>query len=263
MIQSKFGIPDIALRTLEVYATAVAEATLRPAPEPAAEWRRVMDQLSQTAMAAYRRLVREDARFVPYFQAATPEAVLGELNIGSRPTRRRATVDVDSLRAIPWIFSWTQTRLMLPSWLGVGEALQEALDRGQRDELEAMYRHWPFWRSTLDLIGMVMAKADMRIAACYDEWLVPAELQPFGEALRRRFAAATGAVMAVTGHDDLLAANPVLRRSIDVRNPYVDPLNIVQAAVLRRFRDSADDAVLHDALLVTVNGIAAGMRNTG
>ena len=263
MIQSKFGIPDIALRTLEVYATAVAEATLRPAPEPAADWRRIMDQLSQTAMAAYRRLVREDARFVPYFQAATPEAVLGELNIGSRPARRRATVDVDSLRAIPWIFSWTQTRLMLPSWLGVGEALQEALDRGQRDELDAMYRHWPFWRSTLDLIGMVMAKADMRIAACYDEWLVPAELQPFGEALRRRFAAATGAVMAVTGHDDLLAANPVLRRSIDVRNPYVDPLNIVQAAVLRRFRDSADDATLHDALLVTVNGIAAGMRNTG
>ena len=263
MIQSKFGIPDIALRTLEVYATAVAEATLRPAPEPAADWRRIMDQLSQTAMAAYRRLVREDARFVPYFQAATPEAVLGELNIGSRPARRRATVDVDSLRAIPWIFSWTQTRLMLPSWLGVGEALREALDRGQRDELDAMYRRWPFWRSTLDLIGMVMAKADMRIAACYDEWLVPAELQPFGEALRRRFAAATGAVMAVTGHDDLLAANPVLRRSIDVRNPYVDPLNIVQAAVLRRFRDSADDAVLHDALLVTVNGIAAGMRNTG
>ena len=263
MIQSKFGIPDIALRTLEVYATAVAEATLRPAPEPSAEWRRIMDQLSQTAMAAYRRLVREDTRFVPYFQAATPEAVLGELNIGSRPARRRATVDVDSLRAIPWIFSWTQTRLMLPSWLGVGEALQEAVDRGQGDELEAMYRRWPFWRSTLDLIGMVMAKADMRIAACYDEWLVPAELQPFGEALRRRFAAATGALMAVTGHDDLLAGNPVLRRSIDVRNPYVDPLNIVQAAVLRRCRDSAEDAALHDALLVTVNGIAAGMRNTG
>ena len=263
MIQSKFGIPDIALRTLEVYTTAVAEATLRPSPEPAPEWRRLMEQMSQTAMKAYRSLIREDDRFVPYFQAATPEAVLGELNIGSRPARRRAAVDVDSLRAIPWIFSWTQTRLMLPSWLGVGEALQEALDQGQRGELEAMYRNWPFWHSTLDLIGMVMAKADMRIAACYDEWLVPAELQPFGGALRRRFAAATGAVMAITSHDDLLATNPVLRRSIDVRNPYVDPLNIVQAHVLRLFRESAEDARLHDALLVTVNGIAAGMRNTG
>ena len=263
MIQSKFGIPDIALRTLEVYTTAVAEATLRPSPEPGPGWRRTMDQLSQTAMTAYRKLVREDERFVPYFQAATPEGVLGELNIGSRPARRRANVDVDSLRAIPWIFSWTQTRLMLPSWLGVGEALEEALSQGQQDELQAMYRDWPFWHSTLDLIGMVMAKADMRIAACYDEWLVPEELQPFGEALRRRFAAAIRAVMAITARDDLLAANPVLRRSIDVRNPYVDPLNIVQADVLRRFRDGSADAALHDALLVTVNGIAAGMRNTG
>ena len=263
MIQSKFGIPDIALRTLEVYTTAVVEATLRPSPEPGPEWRQIMEQLSQTAMAAYRRLVREDNRFVPYFQSATPEAVLGELNIGSRPARRRAAVDVDSLRAIPWIFSWTQTRLMLPSWLGVGEALQEALDKGRRGDLEAMYHNWPFWHSALDLIGMVMAKADMRIAACYDEWLVPSELQPFGEALRRRFTAATGAVMAITGYDDLLATNPVLRRSIDVRNPYVDPLNIVQADVLRRFRENSEDATLHDALLVTVNGIAAGMRNTG
>ena len=263
MIQSKFGIPDIALRTLEVYATAVAEATLRPSPEPGPEWRRVMEQLSQTAMTAYRRLVRDDSRFVSYFQAATPEAMLGELNIGSRPARRRADLDVDSLRAIPWIFSWTQTRLMLPSWLGVGEALVEALNQGQRDPLQAMYRDWPFWHSTLDLIAMVMAKADMRIAACYDEWLVPDDLQPFGDALRRRFAAASGALLDVTGHDDLLAGNPVLRRSIDVRNPYVDPLNIVQADLLRRFRDSSDDAVLHDALLVTVNGIAAGMRNTG
>ena len=263
MIQSKFGIPGIALRTLEVYTTAVAEATLRPSPVPDPGWRRIMEQLSQTAMTAYRQLVRDDNRFVPYFQAATPEAVLGELNIGSRPARRRADVDVDSLRAIPWIFSWTQTRLMLPSWLGVGEALEEALNQGQRDELQAMYRNWPFWHSTLDLISMVMAKADMRIAACYDEWLVPEELQPFGDALRRRFAAASRAMLAITGHDDLLAANPVLRRSIEVRNPYVDPLNIVQADLLRRFRESSEDATLHDALLVTVNGIAAGMRNTG
>ena len=263
MIQSKFGIPGIALRTLEVYTTAVAEATLHPSPVPRPEWRRIMEQLSQTAMTAYRKLVRDDDRFVPYFQAATPEAVLGELNIGSRPARRRADVDVDSLRAIPWIFSWTQTRLMLPSWLGVGEALQEALNQDQRDQVQAMYRNWPFWHSTLDLISMVMAKADMRIAACYDEWLVPEELKPFGDALRHRFAAASRAVLAVTGHDDLLATNPVLRRSIEVRNPYVDPLNIVQADLLRRFRESSEGAALHDALLVTVNGIAAGMRNTG
>jgi phosphoenolpyruvate carboxylase len=152
---------------------------------------------------------------------------------------------------------------MLPSWLGVGDALEEALHRGQHDDLRTMYHDWPFMQSTLDLIGMVMAKADMRIAACYDEWLVPEPLRPLGEDLRHRFATATRAVLAVTGHDDLLATNPVLRRSIDVRNPYVDPLNIVQAALLRRFRDHPEDATLRDALLVTVNGIAAGMRNTG
>ena len=263
MIQSKFGIPGIALRTLEVYTTAVAEATLRPSPMPSPEWRRCMEELSQTAMAAYREVVQDDARFVPYFRAATPEALLGELNIGSRPARRRADVGVQSLRAIPWIFAWTQTRLMLPSWLGVGNALEEALRRGQHDDLRTMYHNWPFMQSTLDLIGMVMAKADMRIAACYDEWLVPEKLRPLGEDLRLRFDAATRAVMAVTGHNDLLATNPVLRRSIDVRNPYVDPLNIVQAALLRRFRDHPEDATLRDALLVTVNGIAAGMRNTG
>ena len=263
MIQSKFGIPGIALRTLEVYTTAVAEATLRPSPTPGLEWRQCMEQLSQTAMTAYRQVVQDDARFVPYFQAATPEAVLGELNIGSRPARRRTDLGVDSLRAIPWIFAWTQTRLLLPSWLGVGAALEEALRSGQHGQLRTMYHNWPFMQSTLDLIGMVMAKADMRIAACYDEWLVPDALRPLGEDLRRRFAAAARAVLTVTGHDDLLATNPVLRRSIDVRNPYVDPLNIVQAALLRRFRDHPQDATLRDALLVTANGIAAGMRNTG
>ena len=263
MIQSKFGIPGIALRTLEVYTSAVAEATLRPSPRPGPEWRACMERLSQTAMAAYREVVRDDARFEPYFHAATPEAVLGELNIGSRPAHRRADLNVEDLRAIPWIFAWTQTRLLLPSWLGVGAALEETLGSDRRDRLLAMYRGWPFMHATLDLVAMVMAKADMRIAACYDERLVPETLRPLGRDLRRRFAAATRAVLAVTGRDDLLASNPVLRHSIDVRNPYVDPLNIVQVDLLRRFRDDPENATLHDALLVTVNGIAAGMRNTG
>ena len=156
-----------------------------------------------------------------------------------------------------------QTRLLLPSWLGVGAALEEGLGSDGRGLLPAMYREWPFMHATLDLIAMVMAKADMRIAACYDQRLVPAELRPLGGDLRRRFAAATRAVLAVTGRDDLLASNRVLRHSIDVRNPYVDPLNIIQVDLLRRFRDDPDNATLHDALLVTVNGIAAGMRNTG
>jgi phosphoenolpyruvate carboxylase len=160
---------------------------------------------------------------------------------------------VESLRAIPWQFAWTQNRLLLPSWLGVDDAL--ALYDGE------MYEQWPFFRSTIDLIEMVLAKSEERIAAYYDSVLVPDELKPIGVELRRRLERTAELVKRVTGHQRLLESNPVLRRSIDVRNPYVDPINLVQVEILRRLR--AGDDSLRDAFVVTVNGIAAGMRNTG
>ena len=258
MIQAEFGLAGIALRTLEVYTTATVDATLVPPAPPKPEWRAAMQTMADAAREAYRSVVYETPDFVEYFRAATPEVELGELNIGSRPARRGARKGVESLRAIPWQFAWTQNRLLLPSWLGTGDALAS----GQADMLALMIRDWPFFRSLVELTEMILAKAEAPIAAWYDRILVPAKLRPLGEELRNRLDGTSGAILQATGHERLLESNRVLRRSIDVRNPYVDPINLVQAEILRRYRAQPDPA-LRDAFVVTVNGIAAGMRNTG
>jgi phosphoenolpyruvate carboxylase len=262
MLQALFGLSGLAVRTMEVYTTGTLEAWLLPVSTPTPEWRDLMDRLDADARAAYRGVVHDSPQFLEYFQAATPQRELGELNIGSRPARRSGGTSVSGLRAIPWQFAWTQTRLMLGAWLGVEEALDKAFARGERDRLIAMHREWPHFESALGLIEMVLAKADGRIAAHYDWRLVPEPLQPVGAELRQRLDRAIRGVLAVTGHEELLQANPVIRRSIDVRNPYVDPINLLQVELLRRVRASADPRA-HAALLVTVNGIAAGLRNTG
>jgi len=258
MIQAEFGLIGIALRTLEVYTTATLDTTLAAVPTPREEWRATMQRMSDASARAYRGVVYETPRFLDYFRAATPEVELGEINIGSRPARRSAKRGVESLRAIPWQFAWTQNRLLLPSWLGV----DAALDAGDEETVAAMMEEWPFFRSTIELIEMVLAKAEARIAAHYDRLLVPEELLDLGEDLRKRLQLTIDRIRSVTGHERLLENNHALRRSIDVRNPYVDPINVVQAEILRRLRQSPDDT-LRDAFIVTVNGIAAGMRNTG
>jgi phosphoenolpyruvate carboxylase len=264
MIQAQFGLPEIAVRTLEVYVTATLNATLAPAPEPLQDWRETLDRIAERARQAYRDVVYEDRRFLEYFRSATPEVELGQVPIGSRPPRRERDGGVDSLRAIPWVFAWTQTRLLLPSWLGTDDALTDAVQQGGRERLHAMYRDWPFFRSTIDLIAIMLAQAEPRIAAEYDRRLVADELRPFGDALRARLAAARERVLDITGGNHLLDYAPVLRRSIEVRNPYVDPINLVQIELLRRLRSGgASDAELWHAFMITVNGIAAGMRNTG
>ena len=265
MLQALFGLPDIALRTLEVYTSGTLEGWLAPVPAPRPEWRACMDRLRDTAARSYRAIVYEHPRFMDYFRAATPHSELARMNIGSRPGRRPGHGDdegVGSLRAIPWQFAWTQTRLMLGAWLGLEDAFDQAFARGERDRIQEMYRDWTYFHSAIDLIEMVLAKADASIAAEYDHRLVPADLQEIGIDLRRRLQRAAAIVREVTGHRELLESNAVLRRSIDVRNPYVDPINIVQVELLRRARLRDDDGV-RAALLVTINGIAAGMRNTG
>jgi phosphoenolpyruvate carboxylase len=262
MLQALFGLPEIAVRTMEVYTSGTLDAWLAPPPPARPAWRALMEQLRNDARDAYRAIVYEQPRFMEYFHAATPEAELSAMNIGSRPARRKGGGSVESLRAIPWQFAWTQTRLLLGAWLGVEEALERAAARGQDDELRAMYRDWPHFRSAIDLIEMVLAKTDGRIAAEYDRRLVPPELRPIGAEARARLDRAIASVLAITGHTELAETNPVLRRSIDVRNPYVDPINLVQIELLRRARSLQDDEV-RDALRVTINGVAAGMRNTG
>jgi len=262
MLQALFGLPDIALRTLELYTSGTLEAWLKPFAPARAEWRECMDQLRDRARTAYRAFVYDDPRFIEYFHAATPADELGAMNIGSRPARRKPGTSVSTLRAIPWQFAWTQTRLMLGAWLGAEEALADALARGERDRLRTMYLEWPHFHSMLDLLAMVLAKADARIAAEYDRRLVPAQLQALGAELRARLRRAIETVLDASGHSELLESNPVLRRSIDVRNPYVDPINLVQIELLRRVRTQRDERA-RAALMVTINGIAAGMRNTG
>jgi phosphoenolpyruvate carboxylase len=263
MIQALFGLPGIATRTMEVYTSGTLDAWLTPAPAPPDEWRACMDRLSADGARAYRSYVHENASFVDYFRTATPLPELEHVNIGSRPARRKPAGGIGTLRAIPWQLAWTQTRLILGAWLGTEEALERAAQRGELDELRRMYREWPHFRSVMDLTAMVLAKTDARIAAEYDRRLVPEHLRPLGADLRDRLERAIAATLDVTGHPDLLEENQVLQRSINVRNPYVDPINLVQIEVLRRLREGCDDERLRDAFVVTVNGIAAGMRNAG
>ena len=263
MIQALFGLPDIAVRTMEVYTTGTLDSWLIPGAAPRPEWRESMDRLGADAARVYRGYVHEQPAFLDYFRAATPLAELEDVNIGSRPARRNKAGGVETLRAIPWQFAWTQTRLILGAWLGVEEALERAFDRGEERQLRDMYRDWTHFRSVIDLFEMVLAKTDARIAAEYDRQLVPPELQPLGAELRGRLARAAAVILRVTGHRELLAENPVLRRSIDVRNPYFDPINLVQVELLRRLRAGDGDPRLRHAFKVTVNGIAAGLRNTG
>jgi phosphoenolpyruvate carboxylase len=265
MIQAKFGLPGVALRTLEVYTAATLQAALSASPPVRPEWLETMERVAAAAQASFRRVVYEDDRFLSYYRAVTPQAELDSLHIGSRPARRGAGDGLAGLRAIPWQFAWMQTRLLLASWLGAEELCGAGLTAADRAALPEMYRHWPFFRSLVDLLQMTLAKADPQIAAEYDRRLAPSELQPLAESLRVKLAQATRAVLAITGQHELLSNNDTLRRSIELRNPYVDPINLVQIELLRRLRRDGERAgpEMWTAFMITVNGIAAGMRNTG
>ncbi|SDS58016.1 phosphoenolpyruvate carboxylase [Pseudomonas oryzae] len=264
MIRFKFGLPGVAEQNLNLYLAAVLEATLLPPPAPTAAWRALMVRLAADGVAAYRDVVREHPQFVDYFRQATPEQELGRLPLGSRPPRRRSG-GVDSLRAIPWIFAWTQMRLMLPAWLGWETALARAVERGEAVLLHEMRAHWPFFRTRIDMLEMVLVKADAGIARLYDQRLVGEELRGLGEQLRDLLSQAVRMVLALTGQAQLLESDPVLRESINVRDTYLDPLHLLQVELLARSRRLAEQegSQLERALLVTVAGIAAGLRNTG
>lgn len=261
MIQWKFGTPDIAERSLELYSTATLAATLSPPAAPSEVFRRRMDALAARSMEAYREVTGSE-RFVQYFRTATPELELGSLQVGSRPARRKGGNGLGSLRAIPWIFAWTQTRLHLPAWLGIEAALCESIDEGHLEELRAMAADWPFFHSTLSLLELTLAKADGPIAARYDALLTPPDLADIGEDLRRRLHRVEQCLLQVLHQGVLLEHSPDLWRSLQLRRAYLDPINLIQAELLRRQRH-ADDAELQDALLATVNGVAAGLKNTG
>jgi phosphoenolpyruvate carboxylase len=262
MIRTKLGWPSLAVKTLALYTAAICRANLRTPPAPEVAWRDLMDSLAEDACAVYRGVIRADENFVPYFRCATPEQELAKLPLGSRPARRAAGGGIESLRAIPWIFAWSQNRLMLPAWLGAGAALRQALDRGQGDLLAEMAASWPFFATRLSMLEMVYAKSDAGLSAYYDECLVPEELQAIGENLRTRLAADVATLLSLRGIEELLENEPWIRESLRLRNIYTDPLNMLQAELLRRNRERPDP-ILERAIMVTIAGVAAGMRNTG
>jgi phosphoenolpyruvate carboxylase len=250
-IAFKYGLPGLARHNLE---SALAATLLAAFPEPEDVETELVAELAERSREAYRTLV-DDSRFLPFFRAFTPVDELALLNIGSRPTRRpEGQDDLDSLRAIPWVFAWTQNRCLLPSWFGCGTAF-EAADAG---ELRRLYREWPFFRTLVQNLEMTLAKSSIEIATGYLTLVADDSMWP---SIADEHARTVGAVLEIVEADELLERHPVVQRSVRLRNPYVDPMNAIQVQLLRRYR--AGDEAAEQPLLRSIAGIAAALRNTG
>jgi phosphoenolpyruvate carboxylase len=279
VVSTKYGLPEIALRSLEVATSAVIEASLDSGDEVVpsedermARFREVMEELSHTAFSSYRSVVADTSGFSRYFLDATPVEELEHLHIGSRPARRKKrSTSLADLRAIPWVFGWTQSRHLLPGWLGVGSAFEAFAEQRPRVHLallREMHRDWRFFRSMLSNIEMALAKADFQIARHYAERLSSRGGRAIFERLEKEYQMTRTRLLQVTEQKFLLEKTPVLRRSIELRNPYVDPMSYLQVELLARHRKArakrreAQEELLY-AILLTINGIASGLRNTG
>ncbi|KAK2380860.1 phosphoenolpyruvate carboxylase [Trifolium repens] len=296
VIEQSFGEEHLCFRTLQRFTAATLEHGMHPPVSPKPEWRALMDEMAIIATKEYRSIVFQEPRFVEYFRCATPELEYGRMNIGSRPSKRKPSGGIESLRAIPWIFAWTQTRFHLPVWLGFGAAFKHVIEKDPNNlqMLRDMYNQWPFFRVTLDLVEMVFAKGDPGIATLYDKLLVSDELWSFGERLRSTYEETKSLLLKVCGHKDILEGDPYLKQRLRLRDSYTTTLNVLQAYTLKRIRDpdyhvklrphlskeymessnpaaelvklnpSSDYAPgLEDTLILTMKGIAAGMQNTG
>lgn len=266
-IRYKFGTSLLANQSLMIYASAILEAMLLPSPKPKQHWREAMAAMAELGRDNYRALVRHHPEFVPYFRAATPEQELGKLPLGSRPAKRKPQGGVESLRAIPWIFAWAQTRLVLPSWLGVMPAMRDHIEANGKDTLEEMIKSWPFFRSRLLMLDMVFNKADTAISEAFDERLVPEELKPIGQQLRAELTSSIDLLLQLLGQKEVMESDPRGKESMQIRATYLQPLHYLQIELLSRIREleaqGQTSAELERAMMVTIGGIAIGMRNTG
>ncbi|HSM45047.1 MAG TPA: phosphoenolpyruvate carboxylase, partial [Acidimicrobiia bacterium] len=268
VISEKYGNPEIAARNLELMVASVLESSLlhrqsRRSKETLDSWTEAMDCFAGHAYEAYRRLA-SDPSLVPYFMSSTPVSELGKMNIGSRPSRRPGGVGgIDDLRAIPWVFGWTQTRQIVPGWFGVGSGLREARAAGYGDILEEMAKEWSFMRTFISNVEMTLYKTDLDISESYVSELVDPEHRHLLDVIRGEYEITIEEVLGVRGIGELLEDSPLLQRTLGVRDIYLDPINYLQVSLLARSRAGEESQELDRALLLTVNGIAAGMRNTG
>jgi phosphoenolpyruvate carboxylase len=272
MVAAKYSNPAMARRNLETLVSATLEASVLHTPGSTAPAAHVaaMDELSQHAFDAYRALVYGDERFVGFFRSITPTDEIAKLNVGSRPASRTASSAIEDLRAIPWVFGWTQCRINLPGWFGVGSAVESFIGAGvaandRLEQLAEMYRAWPFFRTAIDNMGMVLAKTDIDIARRYADVLVEDDemrTEIFG-AIATEYEQTLQWHGRITGSSEPLADNPLLAHSLRNRYPYLDPLHVIQVDLLRRFRDGDHDEMVERGIQLSINAIATGLRNSG
>ena len=265
VIQQKYGYEPIAEYNLCSYIGAVTEATLNPPPIPKPDWRSLIEKMSDISKSSYRKNINQSSEFIKYFKNVTPHQALGKLSIGSRPSKRKNLDNIKSLRAIPWVFAWTQIRLMLPAWLGSAEALRYAYIKKFRRTLIDMEKNWPFFNSMLDILDMVITKADPEISKIYEKYLADEKLIRVGKKLRFQFEVIKKLNKKITTKEILLTRKQS-RTLIIVRNIYSEVLNIIQPIVIHKLKKNkkiSDKKDLNDALLTSIAGISAAMKNTG
>jgi len=265
VIQQKYGYEPLAKYNLCSYIGAVSEATLNPPPVPKNNWRTLIEKMSDISKSSYRKNINQSTEFIKYFKTVTPHVALGKLSIGSRPSKRKNIDNIKSLRAIPWVFAWTQIRLMLPAWLGSAEALRYANIKQFRKTLYEMEKNWPFFNSMLDMLDMVISKADPDISKIYEEYLADEKLKRVGQKLRFQFQVIKELNKKITPNE-IIKLRKEFRTSVIVRNIYSEVLNIIQPLVMNKIKKNKNKnnkKYLNDALLTSIAGISAAMKNTG